>query len=573
MKTTRSNGHEKSQDPVRICLYVRVSTDKQANKEDGSLDTQLDRLTTYVDYKKSSGEPWVITEKIVEGERDGRRYGKTAKNTDRDGLRRALDLARARLIDVLVVTKIDRISRSVIDFLTLVKELDQLDVKVVSLREQIDLTTPSGKFQTTLLIALAEHERETISVRTKEKVEWRATKGLPLGPPPIGYRMQDKMYAVDEQFAEHLRACDRLYLENHSAHVVLREFNRLGYRTRRGGKYNIPLLCRMLRSPAYIAKLAYEGELYDAQWPALRTLETHQKIQTLLDGNQRRHGSGRWESREYVYLLQGLLRCAHCERKMTPRPGMGRNGRYYPYYACTLAEKTLGESCARVGIPAESLDQAVINFLKRLQLEPDLVCKFVARANEMVGSTAGKLRDDLSRVRERLASVRSRLSNMAEILAERGKAAMATLEKKLEELETERVDLETSEARLKKELEAEECQVLDAQEQIRTLGLFRELIDLNQDYPERIKTMLPRFVDYVVWREENGEGVLEVALFPRLFLTAEDTTLKAMLTEVVKREGSPGTCGSGEPLFHGSVTFGVTDGIRTRDNLGHNQAL
>ena len=85
--------------------------------------------------------------------------------------------------------------------------------------------------------------------------------------------------------------------------------------------------------------------------------------------------------------------------------------------------------------------------------------------------------------------------------------------------------------------------------------------------------MLPRFVDCGAWREDNGKGVLEVALFPKLFLTAENTTMRATLSEVVKRDGPPGACGSGEPLFHGIVTFGVTDGIRTRDNLGHNQAL
>jgi DNA invertase Pin-like site-specific DNA recombinase len=559
MKTTRSNGHEKSHDPVRVCLYVRVSTDKQANKEDGSLDTQLDRLTTYVNYKKTSGESWVITEKIVEGERDGKRYGKSGKNTDRDGLRRILELARARLIDVLVVTKIDRISRSVIDFLTLVKELDQLEVKVVSLREQIDLTTPSGKFQTTLLVALAEHERETISVRTKEKVEWRATKGFPLGPPPIGYRMQDKMYVIDEKYAEHVRACDRLYLEHHSTHDVLREFYRLGWRTPHGSKYNVPMICRMLRNPSYAGKVAYGGELYDAQWPPIRDWHVHEQIQSLLDQNKKRNGSGGRDSKEYPYLLQGLLRCSVCERKMTPRPGMGRSGRLYPYYACTLGEKTLGDGCPRSCVPAEALDRAVIEFLKKLELEPGLVREFVDRANAMVSDTSGSLRDDLARVKEHLALVRGKLSNMTDVIAERGRAAMASLGKKLEELEAEREELERSESRLRKELEAEECQILDAHEQVRTLSLFRELVDLNEDHPERIKAMLPRFMDYVVWREENGAGTLEVALFPRLFLAPEDSTLKMMLKDlIVRHEGE--ACGSAMPLVRGRVSIGVTDG-------------
>ena len=141
--------------PVRVCFYVRVSSDKQAGKEDGSLDTQLDRLAAYVNYKNTCGDNWTITEKLVEGERDGKRRGRSAKDMNREAVQHLIELAEARLIDVVMVTKIDRISRSTIDFLMLVQQLTKCDVKLVSLREQIDLTTPAGRFQTTLLIALA----------------------------------------------------------------------------------------------------------------------------------------------------------------------------------------------------------------------------------------------------------------------------------------------------------------------------------------------------------------------------------------------------------------------------------
>lgn len=123
---------------------------------------------------------------------------------------------------------------------------------------------------------------------------------------------------------------------------------------------------------------------------------------------------------------------------------------------------------------------------------------------------------------------------MRDVIAERGRAAVASLEKKLEKLEAERGKLEESEARLKKELEAEKCQVPDAQEQVR-LSLSRQLIDLNRDHPERIKAMLPRFIDYVVWTEENGAGTSIWPSSPRLFLSSEDTPLKAMLAQPERR--------------------------------------
>ena len=94
------------QGPVNVALYVRVSTDRQAQKEDGSLDTQLDRLNTFVGYKRSQGLDWTITERLVEGEKDGMRHGKSAKNTKRPQLQKLLELARGGLIDVVVVTKL-----------------------------------------------------------------------------------------------------------------------------------------------------------------------------------------------------------------------------------------------------------------------------------------------------------------------------------------------------------------------------------------------------------------------------------------------------------------------------------
>jgi site-specific DNA recombinase len=542
---------------LRICLYVRVSTDKQANKEDGSLDTQLDRLTSYVTFKKTLGENWIVTEQIVEGETNGRRRGRSGKSTEREGLQKLLDLARAKLIDVVIVTKIDRISRSTIDFLQLVREIDGYGVKLVSLRENIDLTSPSGKFQTTLLIALAEHERETISARTKEKVEWRAEKGLPIGPPPIGYKMADKMYEIDPEAAKQVTLCERLYLEYESSEAVVREFQKRGVRTPRGNRYNVPMICRMLRNPTYVAKIEYEGESYDAQWKPIRTMDTHRKIQAIMDANDRRKRSMKREMKHHVYLLQSMLRCGICEHKMTPKPGTGRNGQYYPYYACINAEKSLGQACTRRHVPAKAVDDALLEFLRKLVLDPKLVRDFVTKANELVSDTAGKLKGDLARVKEQLAAVRSKISNLTEILAEGGKAALQSVGKKLEAFENERQELEQSEGRMKKEMEAETCQVLSAQEQVRTLSLFNELIDLNNDHPERIKAMIPRFVDYAVWREdETGEGSLEVALFPRPIVKAQDVTLKTMLSDLVARGGLQEKRGKVSRCFVGDSQLG-----------------
>ncbi len=537
--------------PLHVAFYIRVSSDKQAKKQDGSLDTQLDLLKKYHEYKRSTGVDWVVSERFVEGESEGKRRGKSAKDTNRPTFQKMLQAARAGLLDVIVITRIDRISRSVVDFLLLVEDLDQYGVKVVSLHENIDLTTPAGKFQTILMIALAQHEREVISARVKEKVQWRAERGFPIGPPPNGYVMKNKMYAINDAYAKHVRKLDALYLQKESADAVVVEFRRLGYRTPKGSIYTKPIVCRMLRCLTYAAKLQYEGILHDAQWEPIRSWETHQLIQKTMDRNCRHNGSPKAQSKEYIYLLKGLIRCGHCRHMLSPQPGTSSNGQRHPYYSCGMAEKTRGTACSFRYIPAEAADRAVLEFLKKLHIKPEMVEAFARRANEFTSQTVAKLRADLERVREQLGTVRTKITHMVEAIAEGGKSVMSSLKDKLQALETEREELESNEAKLRVEFEAEQTQEIAVQDQVHTLALFDQLVRENEDQPERLKSLLPRFINTIVWHSrEKGEGEIEVSLFPNPVAFAPEVTY-----------GGDGDAGIRSPrlLVHPRVMDGMPD--------------
>ncbi len=500
--------------PIQVAFYIRVSTDKQAQLEDGSIDTQLDRLQSFIDYKRKQGENWVVAEKLVEGEKDGKRHGKSGKNAKRPAYQKLLALAEARMIDVVVATRLDRISRNVADFLGLVATLERHQVKLVSLRENIDLTTPAGRLITIVLMALGQYEREMTSSRVSDKVAWRAEKGLPIGPPGIGYKMKDKLYAADEPYASHVRAAEALYLERESVDRIVPEFRKRGYRTPSGKFYTKQVLCRMLRSPSYAAKIEHKGKLHDAQWKPIRSWENHQRIQQMMDKNDRRKRSEKRQSRDYVYLLQGLLRCGLCGHKMSPRPGRGRSGEYYPYYFCGQAEKSVGGECPRVYVPAVMLDRGVLAFMKELHLKPERIRTIAERSNETNSEVLTKLMADLERVRTQLASVRSKLSRLVDVLTESGKDALASVRERMEALERERAELEETEARLKSEYAAEKAEVIVAADAIKALEQFHELVAEVAEEPDRLKALLSRFVDYVVWHAaEKGEGKLEVALF------------------------------------------------------------
>jgi DNA invertase Pin-like site-specific DNA recombinase len=548
--------------PVNVAFYIRVSSDKQAKMTDSSLDTQLDRLNEEVRHRGAAGFEWVVTERLIEGEKDGVRHGKSGKNAKRPMYQRMLELARARLVDVVMVTRLDRVSRSLADFVHLVEELQQYGVQIVSLKEQIDLTTPAGRLQANMLMSLAQYERELVSTRVLDKMAWRAEKGLPLGRSAPGYKLVDRMFVPNPPYDGHVTAADAIYLERHSADAVVKQFARLGYRTSTGALYNKPTILRMLRNPVYAAKLEHRGSVYDAQWKPIRSWETHQKVQALLDQNDRSHHGGERLTKDHVYLLQSLLRCGLCGRRMTPRPGTGRNG-LYAYYQCGGAEKSLGLACPRVLIPAKAVDTAVVDYLKRLPLDPDHIAALAKRANAQTSETLRKLLADRDRVKAQFAEVMPKLKNIVKAI-ERG-IDTTTMHESMRALESERAELEATEARLKIEIAAEETQEIIAHDVMASLTAFRQIVETGTETPERLKMLLPRFVAYIVWHEhKKGEGQVEVALYQ------EQPALEAALVAVGSDASAPGFAGADhfmgrrglEPLTFCVSTIG---GVSRRD--------
>jgi AcrR family transcriptional regulator len=155
---------------------VRLSTSKPVRREDDAIDAQLDLLRQYVAGRNLQGARWEITATCVEGEKDGIRAGQRAKRLDRSALQKLLGLARARRIDVVLVTRLEQLSRSMKDLLTLVEQLNGLDVQLVSLRERLDFTAPSRKLMTTLIAALVQFGRDATSAAPQREEDDQSTR-------------------------------------------------------------------------------------------------------------------------------------------------------------------------------------------------------------------------------------------------------------------------------------------------------------------------------------------------------------------------------------------------------------
>jgi site-specific DNA recombinase len=523
---------------IRIFGIVRVSTDDQAKKRGESLDHQKDVIKNWVRAKSSMNAPqeWKLVDIFVENETsDGQRKGRTATKRDgRAGLAKALELARLSLIDVVIVTKLDRLARNMKDYFDISAELNENQVALVCLDLDIDTSTPDGQMIMRGHANVAQWQAERTAQYSIETVQRHLDQGRPIGPPTIGYRKtkgeNDKTtFEPDPVFKKHVAFIDQTYLRVKSSGKVVDILHQKGYKTPRGKTYSKPQISRILQNIRYTARQEHEGKIYNGNWQPLRTVEVHNAIQAIFAKNRLTNHSPNSSNQNYVYLVKSLLKCSHCGSTMIARPATGRGGKYYPYYMCMRAYKTNGIDCPETNyLAAEAVDNAIIEVLRRLRLNPNHVANIIQEANKVTASTLGVLENDLERVQSRLKDARTRITNLVEILTDKGMAEIAAIKQKLETLNQDELDLVTEENRLKSEIQAEKVQVGTAHDAIKTLQLFEDFYVRNETNRERIQAILPRVVNSVIFYvtdKKRGIGKLKIGLFGRPFNRSENAEL------------------------------------------------
>jgi len=193
------------------------------------------------------------------------------------------------------------------------------------------------------------------------------------------------------------------------------------------------------------------------------------------------------------------------------------------------AFKTNGIDCEEVNyLAAEAVDDAIIEILRHLHLNPDHISDIVKKANQATASTIGILEDDLDRVQIRLKDIRTKIANLVDILADKGMAGIDAVKEKLGALNQDESELTLEENRLKSEIQAEKVQAGTAHEYIKTLQLFEDYYIMNQNNRERIQVILPRIINSVICQitdKKKGIGNLKIGLFGRPFNRGENAEI------------------------------------------------
>src|SRR5690242_5241784 len=249
---------------ARCAIYTRVSTDQGLEQDFNSLDAQYDASQAYIRSQAHAG--WTLLRAKYD---DG---GYSGGSTERPALQRLLEDVRAGKIDVIVVYKVDRLTRSLADFAKLVELFDQHNVSFVSVTQQFNTTTSMGRLTLNVLLSFAQFEREVTSERIRDKIAASKRKGLWVGGmTPLGYDAKDRKITVNAAEAERVRTIFRCYLKLSSLNLLMAELRKRGIvtkvRTLKSGEkvggisFTRGPLAHLLRNRFYVGEVAFKGEV------------------------------------------------------------------------------------------------------------------------------------------------------------------------------------------------------------------------------------------------------------------------------------------------------------------------
>ena len=365
-----------SQRPVRklrCAAYTRKSSEEGLELEFNSLHAQREAALAYIASQRSEG--WIA---LPDHYDDG---GISGGTLERPALQRLLRDIETGMVDVVVVYKIDRLSRSLTDFAKLVDVFERHNVTFVSVTQQFNTTTSMGRLTLNILLSFAQFEREVIGERIRDKFAASRKKGMWMGGwPPLGYEVQDRRLVVVEREAAVVRRIFDRFAKTGSALTVARELNAAGEVTKRracadgvrGGKpWTKGAVYKVLANRVYLGEAVHKGVAYPGEHAAIIDQRTWDKAHAVMAEPGHRRGAA---TRAQVPALLKSLIFGPNGRLMSPSHTR-RRGRIYRYYVAREAIVDGYDSCAVTSVPAADVEGAVLDHLQKLLAAPELVAR------------------------------------------------------------------------------------------------------------------------------------------------------------------------------------------------------
>jgi DNA invertase Pin-like site-specific DNA recombinase len=347
---------------LRCAVYTRKSSEEGLEQAFNSLHAQREACEAYIASQRSEG--WVLVRDQYD---DG---GISGGTLDRPGLKRLMADIEDGLIDVVVVYKIDRLSRSLADFARLVEVFDRNGVTFVSVTQSFNTTTSMGRLTLNILLSFAQFEREVTAERIRDKFAASRRKGIFMGGnPPFGYRVENRKLVIVPEHADLVRQVFARFIETGSATVIAGEMVALGTATPKGNRIDKKFVYRILNNRAYLGEAVHKGNSYPGEHDAIIEREMWDKVHLILTESPRKRAAR--TRADTPALLKGLL---FGPDGTAFSPTHTRKGdRLYRYYVSQTVLKHGAGSCPVGRVPAGEIEQAVIAQLRAVFRQPEIV--------------------------------------------------------------------------------------------------------------------------------------------------------------------------------------------------------
>lgn len=347
---------------LRCAIYTRKSSEEGLEQEFNSLDAQREACEAYIASQRSEG--WVLVRDQYD---DG---GISGGTLDRPALKQLLDDIEDGLVDVVVVYKIDRLSRSLMDFSKLVEVFDRNGVTFVSVTQSFNTTTSMGRLTLNILLSFAQFEREVTAERIRDKFAASRKKGMWMGGiVPLGYRVESRKLVIEETEAATVRMIFERFVSIGSATVLAKALAAENVRTRRGKLVDKGVLYKLLNNRVYIGEAVHKGESYPGEHTAIIDRALWDKVHAILQTSPRKRASN--TRAQTPALLKGLI---FGPDGAAFSPTHTKKGdKLYRYYVSQSVLKRGADACPIARVPAAEVETAVIDQLRGLLRAPEII--------------------------------------------------------------------------------------------------------------------------------------------------------------------------------------------------------
>lgn len=485
----------------KIGLYIRVSTEEQAENPEGSIKNQEERLRAAVQLKNMEAPFGEIAGVFVDRARSG-------KDTNRPELQRLLRAIQGREISLVMVSELSRLSRSMKDFAQIWELMQANSCDFYSLRESFDTTTAAGEMVLFTIANIAQFERKQVSERVAANMASRASRGLYNGGRiAVGYKRvpdQPGLLQIDEEYAPTIHASFRAMIDQGSLASAAKWLNANGFKLKRDkdgggsrlrlGHFTVENLHDVVKNRGYLGlrQVREKGQTKEvkALWPAIIEEETFDRVKEILTKNRRRLKPERYN--RYPYLLSQLVTCETCGGSLCGKSAHGNSGKI-PYYEHGWLTKRNGcmvkpaFNCKPFRIPGRILEPLVWEQIERLLSQREFAEEVLARARNKLASDEAQ--DRLKKAETKIRSTQEQVELLAERLGTLPKSiSPETIYRQMEKLQAQKIEDERLFQTLRLDLGGKDS-VAEFSEYARFLDAVQKLKDATQADSGRAKVV------------------------------------------------------------------------------------